>query len=374
MKKNVSVVKKQIETIAILGMGPSALFLGALLSHKGFKVHVLDPKNSWDHPCGGPVLAADLQEFPILSEYGNFSEVRSIRFLSPSGRENVLAFSTPLEICQRDQLMNFLKEKLLIGGGSIHAAKVEKVQRERNGWCLDTKEGIVRADFLVGADGAASFFRKSLGFLPFSDRMTMEVSYHLPPLLEKSSVVKFLEEGSGSFWAFPTPTGTQVRLWTRSQFLQAVHLFDQLDILTQNILQYQVPHDVKRKVAQIPTVRGYPRSLFSEIVGPDWAAVGEAAGFVDPVSQEGLYYALRSAELLVIALTQEGNFQNNYRSRVKDVIAKPLRKRSRLRKFADHRRVIDWIVKRGKKTETYQKLLMGLSGLGRAPRAGSQKS
>jgi flavin-dependent dehydrogenase len=33
-----------------------------------------------------------------------------------------------------------------------------------------------------------------------------------------------------------------------------------------------------------------------------WAAVGDAAGLVDPVTGEGLYYALRSADLVCDAI------------------------------------------------------------------------
>jgi flavin-dependent dehydrogenase len=36
--------------------------------------------------------------------------------------------------------------------------------------------------------------------------------------------------------------------------------------------------------------------------GKGWAMIGDAAGFVDPITGEGLYYAMRSAELLTRAL------------------------------------------------------------------------
>jgi len=36
--------------------------------------------------------------------------------------------------------------------------------------------------------------------------------------------------------------------------------------------------------------------------GDGWAMIGDAAGFVDPITGEGLYYAMRSAELLARAL------------------------------------------------------------------------
>jgi flavin-dependent dehydrogenase len=39
-----------------------------------------------------------------------------------------------------------------------------------------------------------------------------------------------------------------------------------------------------------------------KLEGEGWALVGDAAGLVDPITGEGLYYALRSAELLADAL------------------------------------------------------------------------
>ena len=40
----------------------------------------------------------------------------------------------------------------------------------------------------------------------------------------------------------------------------------------------------------------------SAFAGDGWAMIGDAAGFVDAITGEGLYYALRSAELLTEAL------------------------------------------------------------------------
>jgi len=39
-----------------------------------------------------------------------------------------------------------------------------------------------------------------------------------------------------------------------------------------------------------------------EVSGDGWAMVGDSAGLVDPITGEGLYYALRSAELCAEAL------------------------------------------------------------------------
>src|SRR5205085_10288332 len=38
------------------------------------------------------------------------------------------------------------------------------------------------------------------------------------------------------------------------------------------------------------------------IVGPNWALIGDAAALVDPLTGEGLYYAMRSGDLLAQTL------------------------------------------------------------------------
>ncbi|MBI3666107.1 MAG: NAD(P)/FAD-dependent oxidoreductase, partial [Acidobacteria bacterium] len=50
------------------------------------------------------------------------------------------------------------------------------------------------------------------------------------------------------------------------------------------------------------TGRSFERN---RVAGDGWAAVGDAAGLVDPVTGEGLYYAMRSADVLA-ACVREG--------------------------------------------------------------------
>ncbi len=43
----------------------------------------------------------------------------------------------------------------------------------------------------------------------------------------------------------------------------------------------------------------------NRVAGEGWMAVGDAAGLVDPITGEGLYYAIRSADLAARALLSE---------------------------------------------------------------------
>ncbi len=55
--------------------------------------------------------------------------------------------------------------------------------------------------------------------------------------------------------------------------------------------------------ALIPSLR--PESLRSNpFFGEGWALIGDAAGFADPITCEGIHYALRSGELLAEAIIE----------------------------------------------------------------------
>jgi flavin-dependent dehydrogenase len=64
--------------------------------------------------------------------------------------------------------------------------------------------------------------------------------------------------------------------------------------------------------------------------GEDWALLGDAAGFADPVTGEGIYYALRSAELFAEAF-QAGNVAA-YESMWRADFGRELRRASKMRR------------------------------------------
>ena len=56
----------------------------------------------------------------------------------------------------------------------------------------------------------------------------------------------------------------------------------------------------RRYAALIPQAPTDPRS--QRVQGDDWALIGDAARFVDPLTREGIYYAMVSGDLLAEAL------------------------------------------------------------------------
>ena len=67
-----------------------------------------------------------------------------------------------------------------------------------------------------------------------------------------------------------------------------------------------------------------------EVCGHGWAMIGDSAGLVDPITGEGLYYALRSAELCAEALLAER--PETYRSRLREEVLAELSLAARVSK------------------------------------------
>ncbi|HEY9286102.1 MAG TPA: hypothetical protein VIP46_21810, partial [Pyrinomonadaceae bacterium] len=86
---------------------------------------------------------------------------------------------------------------------------------------------------------------------------------------------------------------------------------------------------VERYAARIPGLT--PETLDSRrVCGADWALLGDAAGFADPVTGEGIYYALRSAELF--AGCYLAGRAESYEQRWRDDFGRELRRASQMRR------------------------------------------
>jgi flavin-dependent dehydrogenase len=85
--------------------------------------------------------------------------------------------------------------------------------------------------------------------------------------------------------------------------------------------------------AKIPTL-DYASWRGLQTVGAGWALVGDAAGFADPITGEGIYYALKSSDLMADALLSDttGAYTNaatTYEASWRDAFGHDLERASR---------------------------------------------
>jgi flavin-dependent dehydrogenase len=78
--------------------------------------------------------------------------------------------------------------------------------------------------------------------------------------------------------------------------------------------------------------------------GTRWMLVGDAAGLVDPITREGIYFALRSADFAVDALAANGDPALGYSHHVRTEIHQELVRAARLKARFFRPRFIDLLV------------------------------
>jgi geranylgeranyl reductase family protein len=309
--------------VLIIGAGPAGSFAAERLARGGARVALFDGRPEGEpKACGGGVTAKALKAWPhLLGAVGR--TVDELEMYSPSGKRLHLHLDEPFAIYSRIAFDNYLRDLASAAGAEVIFEKVSarSIVRTESGWKLRGASGREwTGKILVGADGANSgIARKLAGPLSASD---MEVAFgYRAPLPQKGSaptVVAFLPRWVGYAWAFPRPDHISFGIATTQDAFDHKALDELLwdfmigyylqredrkskiwasdnDERSSNIRQ-NLNSTAERYAARIPGLSDQTWDK-RRVSGDGWALLGDAAGFADPVTGEGIYYALRSAEL-----------------------------------------------------------------------------
>lgn len=314
--------------VMIIGAGPAGSFAAELLAKGGVKVALFDGRPDGEaKACGGGVTAKALKAWPqLLDAVGR--TITELDLYSPSSKRLHLTLEEPFAIYSRIAFDCYLRDRARDAGATIISEKISarKTKHTSPGWILKTDDDSHwSGDVLVGADGANSGVAKKLaGPLPPSD---MEVAFGyrvpLPSSNTPPTVVAFLPRWVGYAWAFPRPDHISFGIATTQDTFKHGPLDD---LLWRFMIGYyrqcegeqatfwenengsaasariskHLRASAERYAARIPGLAAKTWDS-RKVCGDDWALLGDAAGFADPVTGEGIYYALRSAELFADA-------------------------------------------------------------------------
>jgi len=288
------------KSIAIIGGGPAGARAGELLAGAGHCVRIFEEKLDWEKPCGGGVTHKALTEFPFLAEaVVERNWIDSCELVSPGGRRLSLKLDRSIAIFSRRVLNQLLRERARAVGAEVSAQRVTGVTGQAGAWCLNTRDGEHTAEFLILATGARNPFRAQFAApLQPGDLMTA-IGYYIPGS-SRVATVRFLPNFEGYFWLFPRADHYSAGICGK---LESQTTADLRKLLEKLILESGLDYRDSTFYAHIlPNLSGaaFQRLIFA---GEGWAMLGDAAGLVDPVTGEGLHYALRSADMLAQALT-----------------------------------------------------------------------
>ncbi|MGH9902806.1 MAG: FAD-dependent monooxygenase, partial [Pyrinomonadaceae bacterium] len=316
----------------IIGAGPAGSFAAEGLARGGARVALFDGRPEGEpKACGGGVTSKALRAWPYLLEAAGRT-INEVELYSPRGKRVRLKLAEPFSIYSRCAFDSYLRERARAAGAHIFVGRVS-VTSDAGGddiWEARGRDGARwRGRMLVAADGANSPIARRLAGALSNSEMEVAFGYRAP--LPHSSddaptVVAFLPGWVGYAWAFPRLDHISFGIATSQDAFEHSTL-DRLvwefmtgyyrvrvdktappwstpsasrgDILSREI-EEKLRATVDRYAARIPGLS--PETFRTRrAAGRGWALLGDAAGFADPITGEGIYYALRSAELFTRA-------------------------------------------------------------------------
>jgi len=306
-------VSETTAEFAIIGAGPAGAHLASRLAEAGREAALFDPRGAWEKPCGGGLTTRALKEFSFLLQDGVHpcKLIKHITLISPSKLKVTLKVKRPFAIYSRAVLNGLILDRAVEAGVNFIKSAVTDFKRDAAGWTITTADGrTARARFMIGADGAASFARRKLLGIFGKNDLALAFGYNVqdpePGKDPPEVTVVFHKNFTGYLWAFPRPGVMNFGVASKLGEQTSDQLRETLAGFIRDYYGGQMPDPERMSFfgAKIPTLE-LPTWPTLRATGDGWALVGDAAGFADPITGEGIYYALKSADLLAGALLGE---------------------------------------------------------------------
>jgi flavin-dependent dehydrogenase len=289
-----------MKNISIVGGGPAGSLCGERLARASFQVTIFDERLAWEKPCGGGLTHKAIEAYPFLLDSPQPKKlIRTAELISSRGHRARFDMSHPIVIYSRKVLNGLLLDRAVAAGCAAICSRVTKVNTEGPQVRL-TAAGEERvSDFVVLAAGARNQLLPETTALGSRD-LEVTLGYFVPTE-EDIIKVKFLKQFEGYLWSFPRADHLSVGICAKMGQSSTPQLRRHLDDF---IREENLSLDGARFYSHVlpspeaKTLRG------RRIMGKNWAMAGDAAACVDPITGEGLFYAMRSGDLLAQAIVE----------------------------------------------------------------------
>jgi geranylgeranyl reductase family protein len=331
-------MKPGIFDVAVVGAGPAGSRVAWKLARRGARVALVDGSHPREKPCGGGVtgralrLAAD--QLANAAELADQSvTIRRAAFVQNGARAEIVlpAADQPLlVVVNRTTFDGALLSGARHAGATLIEARLREISRDGTDWRLGTTTaGVLRARDLIGADGANSLVRRRL-LRPFHrDELSIATGYFLHGTSSDTIEVEFETRPAGYLWSFPRHDHLALGVCAQANEASASDLRALADRWTERTV---LPAGIRREPYSWPIPSLAADALSRQCpAGPGWALVGDAAGLVDPITREGIFFALLSADLAADALTGAARPDEQYVEALGDEILPELRRAAQLK-------------------------------------------
>ncbi|WP_432738707.1 geranylgeranyl reductase family protein [Maridesulfovibrio sp. FT414] len=329
--------------VIVAGGGPTGSTAACILAGKGFKVALIDkaefPRKKL---CGGLITYKTTQvlekvfgcDVDCLRSRGiiNFeSPEYSINYRDHNIRD--AQSSIPFRFVDRVDFDYFLLQKAANAGAHIFTGE-EIVQCNYMDAEVKTKSNrIYKGEYLIGADGVNSTIRR---FLPYDKRKwqadmasTIEIIFDAADypreVLKPELYIGHLR--AGYIWVFPAA----------GKVVTGIGALNRATVNFKKIFMDFLRSQGIADPESLP-MKGYPLPYGNYMENPCFGRTflaGDAAGIVEPLFGEGIFYALQSgryaAEAIAKGLSENRNPEKFYLERLEKYVFPELRYSNRLR-------------------------------------------
>ncbi len=325
--------------VIVVGAGPGGSTAARQCALNGLRTLLLEKEKLPRYkPCGGGVTskAVSLLDFEIRKELVE-RECYGVRFHYRSREIEVKTPYRVMILTSRDKFDMYLAEKAVDAGAELRdSERVRSLDLDGEGVNVKTENNNYRASAVIGADGAGSIVSRHVRerFKPTEVALALEAEIPIdandikdPDMI--SAYLGYTHVGYG--WIFPKREHLSVGIYeVLSRFKNPGKIFknflEKLDFDT----------DVTYRAHLLP-FGGYDRVTYSDRI----LLVGDAAGFVDPLTGQGIPYAINSGKIaadVMVNAYEKGDFSKRelkgYDSMCHDVFGRYLKDALRVSQLA----------------------------------------
>jgi geranylgeranyl reductase family protein len=305
--------------VIVAGAGPAGAVAAHTLARAGMRVIIVEryllPRQK---PCGGGISTRVLMRFPWLEkalERIPTHPVSSLYLEGPSGGVFRMQSTGPAVLLIRRVEFDYLLTSLAREAGAevLAPAAIAQAAQDEDGVTLRMRDGLeLRAPIVIAADGVNSVIARRLGLNPGwpTDRLALDMMEETPNALlrtaEPDTLSVFYGYGGAHGYAYIFPKRDHVNVGIG----YVLPYFKQRVDITPYDLQQQFVGDLReRGLMEGASRREHFTPFLIPIGGPlsktasgRVLLAGDAGGFVNGFSAEGIYYAMVTGELAAKAV------------------------------------------------------------------------
>ncbi len=304
--------------VVIIGAGPAGTAAAFDLLVKGLKVLVLD---KYEFPrkkaCAGGITpkAYHLFKYDISSLIKR--ECRSVKINSPDKKSFYIKDKNTLcYMVKREDLDLFSFNRVMEKGVDFQVVKkIESIIQTPSFVEINTRGQVIKALYLIGADGANSTVRRLVFKSRFyKNQFALEADVRMDRPDRYQMEFDFSRSKNGYYWIFPKDDHVNIGVYS---------VDSNVGLQTKQLFEYA---DQRLYSTRLESIKGYPvctRGFNYKSDSNRILLAGDAAGLAEPLLGEGIYFAVKSGQMAARAILECGGLSlsagSRYHKKLKEI-------------------------------------------------------